>query len=635
MQCSNNDVNSTFCILHFALKPDFMAKNKNKDKNKKTKIEFKPYFILFYTIFIVLFFILLEILLIIINYGNDFSPFIKHNTLEKYYIDNTHYANKYYLPEKASKSHKVKNLFLTKKPSDTKRGFVIGGSTAEGFPYFSNQSFGKIIEGALNYSKNRYKFEILNLSFSAMSSYYVNDTMKKLKKYDPDFFIIYSGQNEYYGSISATTSKFHIFRKMYIFLRNFRTVQLIQNLSVRRGGVKSNENKTLMEEQFNDKSLERNEKYDQYVAKCYIKNIENSIKLYTNKNIPIFLIEPISNFIDMPPFESKDEDKHSELIIEYNDAIEKKDINRVVTIESKINSELFNKNAHFKYLQAKKENILNNYVDLEKYIEAKDLDMNPFRARSNINRALKEFSNKNKYKNLKFIELLDIIKNDYNSSFDNSIFIDHLHFNRNGQKLIAKIITENILSYYSDMINTTQQPFKEKLNEFYSNDELIEKYIHYFPTYDDTSVFLRMHGLINSSPFKDMKIKYEENPLPINEITKNQPLLDQLSKTSDFTNILKIIQKKYMDEKNINSLIKIFSSLMFSYPLEYENYYSLCYLYEQLKQYDNVEYYLIRGVLVSDRNKKMTEVLETFYKAIQMPYRIDQIKKLRDFPTSP
>ena len=610
-----------------------MDENNNEDKNVKTK--FKPIFILIYVILIISFFVFLEILLRIFNYGLDFSPFLKHKTLEKYYFTNSSYTNKYYPPEKNvflekdDEEYKGCNLFLRKKPDNIVRGFVVGGSTAQGFPYSSNHSFGKMIESSLNYSQNKYKFEILNLSFIAMSSYYVYDTMKNLKKYEPDFFIIYSGHNEYYGSISATTSKFHIFRKLYIFLRNFKVVQLIQNISVKIGKKQLNENKALMEEQFAGNKLKKNEKLDNYVAKCFIKNIEDSIKLYYKKNIPIFLVEPVSNFIDMPPFTSKDEDKYSDLITEYNNAIEKKDLNSIVAIENKIDSELFNKNAHFKYLQAKKENIINNNIDLEKYVDAKDLDMIPFRARSNINNELKELSEKNKYRNLYYIPLLDIIKDNYNSYFNNTIFIDHLHFNRNGQKLIAKTITEKILSMNDGIINSS---LKNNMRRFYANDKFLENSIYYFPPYNDISAFFTINRLSEGSPYKDMKIKYEENPFPINEITKNEILLEKLNNDKTKKNILTTVVSKYTDEKKTYSLIDLFFSILYTEPLNHEVCYNLSYLYESIEEDEMAEYYLIYGYLVSNKNKQMTNDLEAFYKRIGTPEKMDEIKKLRDFP---
>ncbi len=594
-------------------------------KKKTAKTQFKPAFILIYSIFIIMFFVFLELLLRVSNYGLNFSPFIKHKTLEKYYATNVYYANKYYAPDRTVMEYQGKNLFLREKPKGTLRGFVVGGSTAEGFPYFSNNSFSKIIEKSLNYAQDKYNFEILNFSFSAMSSYYVADAMKNLKKYEPDFFIIYSGHNEYYGSISVTTSSSHFARKAYIFLRNFKTVQFIQKLFTKE---KKMLDKNLMATQFNEKKLEKDDKFDNYVAECFIKNIEESVKLYSNKNIPVFLVNPVSNFIDMPPFISKDEDKYKDIIIEYNNEIEKGDINSIVALENKIDKELFEKNADMKYLKAKRDKKLKGFIDLDKYIEAKDLDLIPFRARSNINSALEKFSKENRYKNFYYIDLLKIMKTDYdNSIFNNTIFIDHLHFNKNGQKLIANIVAKELSNYY----NINDKILENRINDFYNDEKLLEKSINYFAPYTDIATFMSIHELLMQSPFKDMKIKYEENYPPLNEITKDRNLFDKLTTNNAFN----ILSTKYESEGDTDSLIKMLLSYLSCNLLDWKPCYNLSIIYTFLEKYELAEYYLIYGYLVSNKSKEMNDAVINFYNKMNNNEKIEVVKKLRDFPEKP
>jgi len=53
-----------------------------------------------------------------------------------------------------------------KKDSRVIRGFLIGESTPEGFPYKPNQSFGKMTEMALNAVQSNRIFQIHNVSYS-------------------------------------------------------------------------------------------------------------------------------------------------------------------------------------------------------------------------------------------------------------------------------------------------------------------------------------------------------------------------------------------------------------------------------------------------------------------------------------
>jgi len=170
------------------------------------------------------------------------------------------------------------------------------------------------------------------------------------------------------------------------------------------------------------------------------------------------------------------------------------------------------------------------------------------------------------------------------------------------------------------------------LNNFYNNDRLIEQSIQYSLVYDDTAIFLNMRGLFSYSPFKDMKIKYKENPPPLNEITRDTALFEYLNKNNTKENNLLTIVSKYTNEKNVTALISIFSSLLYVTPLNWAVASNLSNLYGSLGEYGMAEYYLIYGYLVSDKNIEMTNDLEAFYKKRGTPEKIDEIKKLRDFP---
>jgi len=50
-----------------------------------------------------------------------------------------------------------------------------------------------------------------------MSSYYVKDLAAKLRKYAPDFIVVYSGHNEYYGTIGALTGGNYFTKNLYLF----------------------------------------------------------------------------------------------------------------------------------------------------------------------------------------------------------------------------------------------------------------------------------------------------------------------------------------------------------------------------------------------------------------------------------
>ena len=120
-------------------------KDKDLKKAKKERIFFAVYIT-----FLILCVVLSEVLLRLVGFGIDTKPFhkVKINGTN-YYRDNTSFINKYYPSSSMRIKTEEKNLFPVKKVPGSIRGFVVGGSTAQGYPYASNQSFSAFLQRSL------------------------------------------------------------------------------------------------------------------------------------------------------------------------------------------------------------------------------------------------------------------------------------------------------------------------------------------------------------------------------------------------------------------------------------------------------------------------------------------------------
>ncbi|HPY87577.1 MAG TPA: hypothetical protein PLG34_06315 [Spirochaetota bacterium] len=572
---------------------------------KKNKI-----FIFIYILLILSVMVIFEFALRASNFGINTNLFIYLKDI-KYYVMNKSFINKYYSHSKKTLSEQEKVLFKKDKERNVRRGFVLGGSTAEGFPYYSNNSYSKILENALNYSSNDIiKYEIHNLGFSAMSSYYVADIGKKLLKYRPDFLIIYSGHNEYYGTITAKNGTSHIKNKIYLYLKEFKIVQLL--LKILNINYKVDVEETLMESQFDDQINEYDEEIDRDVAHNFIKNINNVVKMYSKRSIPVFIIDPISNIIDMPPFErNKDEEyllkiKHFEDVINNGNKVE---IEKIFKQESLNNN--IRKDSSLIYLYARAGEILgDNSEDIEKrYLNAKDFDNIPFRVRSSINLKLKEYIKGNENnKNLFYVNLYDELKNKYGYKiFSNQIFCDHLHFNEQGNILLAFKIIEKMSEFYKIS--------NEKLNYFFNeNSGNIYKKMFYSPLSQYIS-YKKIDNIINTTLFKNQLILYKNNPL----LKHNNPIVEN---TELMNKIINIDQKylfsfylKYLFENNeYDKYIETVNSMDILFPGYYKNY-ILFAQYLILKQdYNKARRYLAMAYILSNKDKKIKKEILNMYK---------------------
>ncbi len=85
-----------------------------------------------------------------------------------------------------------------KKPPNTYRIFVLGGSAAMGVPS-PDFSFSRFLEVMLKRAYPDQKFEVVNTALTAINSHVVRDIAPECAEYDPDLFIVYLGNNEVVG----------------------------------------------------------------------------------------------------------------------------------------------------------------------------------------------------------------------------------------------------------------------------------------------------------------------------------------------------------------------------------------------------------------------------------------------------
>ena len=512
--------------------------------SRKKKIAFNLVFILCVPVFLVL----LELSFRIAGVGYDTRPFVRSQSVPEYYTDNPEYYFKYYPDYRSRQTNKPKNLFSYKKEPGTLRGFVIGESTAEGFPFHSNHSFSRILEKSLSLGKKYKNVEIVNLGFSAMASYYIKDAALKVLDYEPDFIVIYGGHNEVYGTVSYTTGGNYLSRSLYLKLKELRTFQLFCDLkSSLSGGADAN--KTLMAKQFNRRYVPSSEKTDLAIAGDFVRNIRNVVHAYDAKNIPVIIVEPVSNLVDMPPFAGENDEKYKSFIGRYIAAVSSHDDNAAMAVYSeRLKHPEYNENAVISYLDAVYSvNVLKKF-DIALFNRAKDLDCVPFRMRSASVRALRDFVRTNASDpNLHYIPTYDFLAGQFGPVvFSNRIFIDQLHFNFTGQLIMANLLSnqvEKIFGYDADDM--------KKIAGYFSDTKRIKQDIGLLP-YFEIDVFSTIAGLVSDYPFKTMTIPYRIAPFeklfPGNDIFADKEFLrkvmDELGTPRAYSHVLEYYAAK-------------------------------------------------------------------------------------------
>lgn len=266
----------------------------------------------------ILFFVVLELLLRIVNYGGNLDLFITgpEKQISQYWMGNPNLGERYFFRQK-TKPAPPKDLFLKEKPQNGYRIFVMGGSTAAGFPYGYNVMFSRILKFELDDIFPDKHIEVINTAMSAVNSYTLLDLTDEIIAQKPDAVLIYAGHNEFYGAMGVGSqeqfAKNPKVIRAYLKLRRFKTFLFIRNIvgylqksisKATTGGTKVDPTNTLMARIVADQSIPyKSEKYQRGVDQ-FADNLDRILQKMDDHHIPVILSELVCNIKDQAPFVS-------------------------------------------------------------------------------------------------------------------------------------------------------------------------------------------------------------------------------------------------------------------------------------------------------------------------------------------
>jgi lysophospholipase L1-like esterase len=370
-------------------------------------------------IFPLLIFGLIELLLIIGGYNEKAQDlFVEVPTEPEFLMTNSDFVTRYF---PTFKPQVAVSPFLKKKSEDTYRVFVLGGSSALGFPYNFYYSFAEQLEQKLLLNTSGQRVEVINLGMTAVNSYVIRDLSKRLVDYNPDAIIIYAGHNEYYGSFGAGTTQFGLVNKITIkrlvlSLKNLRLYQLMENLF--RAPIPENEKqRTMMASVIREAEIELGGEVFRAGIEQFEHNLGDVVELFKDREVPLYIGTVASNLKDQAPLSDES------------------DANRLYA------------EAQQKFDNGDKQGAL------EMYREAKEMDEIRFRAPEKINEIIRDFATQQP---VELVEVEEMLRRESKSGIeDESLFIDHLHPNIKGHELMANLFIEHLFK-------------REKLKKAYS-----------------------------------------------------------------------------------------------------------------------------------------------------------------------
>jgi tetratricopeptide (TPR) repeat protein len=487
----------------------------------------------FYIILIsipILFFVFLELGLRFFNYGQDISMWVTAE--EGKLMLNPAVASRYFTSVKNVPASIGDVFDAVKKPSAF-RIFVLGESSAAGYPYMPMGSSSRYIRRRLELAYPAERIEVVNISLTAINSYTIRDFIPEVLNQKPDLILIYTGHNEYYGALgvgsmeSFGTSRTVV--NLILELNKFRTTQLLRNFIQWSASLFSGKEEmktgTLMSRMAKNQSIG----LDSYSYKSGIiqfeENMRDVFEMTKNAKIPVIIGTLTSNLKDLKPFISiKDNKKPAASDI---------------------------------YIQAQTAYNLDNYKIADSlYRYAKDLDELRFRAPEEINRTIKKLSGNYN------IPVVDVDSAfcalSPNGIVGDNLMTDHLHPTLHGYQLMGKL-------YFEKMAKLNLLPDIKSSIPYEKQDSVT---LSDFPFYQLDSVIAvyRIKYLKNDWPYIDPDKKISSELLLSPKTYEESLAFDIVVNGSDWAETHEKAVDKYLKEKNIDGLLQHIKILIYQFP---------------------------------------------------------------------
>lgn len=431
--------------------------------------------------------LLLEGGLRLISYGDNLKLFITNpiEGYEEFLIVNPGAGKKYF--QKLEYTAPPNDIFLREKPEETFRLFVMGSSTVVGFPYKENLMFSRILHKQLQEAFLGKHIEIVNTAITAINSFTLRDYTKEIMKYKPDGVLIYAGHNEFYGAFGVGSnenmSKSPRLTRLHLWFMDFRFYQLFRNItSSTLGKIASGKSKqvhgTLMKRIVGDKDIPYDSDNYHLAMSRYRQNMDKLISQFSEKNIPVFLSEVISNVKDIEPLSYLSTTQENEAMKAYRTAeanYEKGD-----------------------YLSAK-----------ELYNKARDLDGVRFRASGEVNQIIGELSIKYSTNLVSMLQAFE--DNSPHGIIGGNLLTEHVHPNISGCFLMAETFFSEITG--SGILGTLDMNLIHSANYYKSNWG--------YTTLDSLSAYHLIANLMTHwpfAPFDSEAADYRLSYKPVSEL---------------------------------------------------------------------------------------------------------------------
>lgn len=357
--------------------------------------------------------------------------------------------------------------FPREKAPGAYRIFTLGGSTTYGHPYTDPVSFAGWLRELLPAADDSRQWEVINAGGISYASYRVAHLMEELVRYQPDLFIVYTGQNEFLEE--RTYSQLRdippVVRSTVSLLARTRTWSAmnsaLQGLGVNPPAAKAGRDQLAVEV---DTRLDRSAGLERYtrddslrdrILQHYQISLERMVELARSAGAQVIFVTPASSLNDCAPFKSEHtagldaeaQQRSAQLLAQAKDAMRRQAwpaalglLEQAVAFDPR--------HAELQYRRGQALLALGRFEAAESALRlARDEDVCPLRALTPMPGIVAEVARSQGAGLVDYIELLRRRMQSENGHpiLGQEYFLDHVHPTIEGYKILAVALIEAMI----------------------------------------------------------------------------------------------------------------------------------------------------------------------------------------------
>jgi tetratricopeptide (TPR) repeat protein len=417
---------------------------------------------------------LLELGLRAIGYGYNPRVAVPCELDGKPYLgDNVKFGWRFFSPILAREFEPF--LFPAEKPAGTCRLFVLGASAAQGAPNNAFR-FGRMLEAMLQERFPDTRFEVITAAMAAINSHVVLEIARDCARYDPDFFVVYVGNNEVVGpygpgtALTPALSNLHLIR-LGIRLRATKTGQLLSGLLGGRGMGRGGPQAWRGMAMFLGQQVRADDPRLAATYRHFRRNLEDICRVAAEAGAQTILCTVGTNLRDCPPFASLHRPDLTPEQLRSWDAIYKEGV--IAEMQGKHveavaayrrAGEIDESYAELQFRLGRCHELAGEHEQArQRYLKARDLDTLRFRADTQINRTIHVVAEEMQSKGVVLADVEGGLKEGSPKGLPGEeLFHEHVHLTFSGNYAIAATVLAEIETSMKDGRTDSASDIDEK-----------------------------------------------------------------------------------------------------------------------------------------------------------------------------